>query len=101
MIMTMIAMGGAGGLYTLATSDMLAFAPRGSVPATTGLTTLTQSLVYIIVSPIIGKLVELSGNYRWVMVGAGLWVLPGCLFWLAHASLQKRAAKQRHVSDKV
>jgi ACS family hexuronate transporter-like MFS transporter len=88
------AMCGAGGLYTLATSDMLAFAPRGSVPATTGLTTLTQSLVYIIVSPIIGKIVELSGNYRWVMMGAGLWVLPGCLFWLLHATIQKRSQKK-------
>jgi ACS family hexuronate transporter-like MFS transporter len=90
-----LAMCGAGGLYTLATSDMLAFAPRGSVPATTGLTTLTQSLVYIIVSPILGKVVELSGNYRWVMMGAGLWVLPGCLFWLLHATLQKNAKKKR------
>jgi predicted MFS family arabinose efflux permease len=95
-----LAMGGAGGLYTLATSDMLAFAPRGSVPATTGVTTFTQSLVYIVVSPIIGKLVESSGNYRWVMVGAGLWVLPGCLYWLAHASGagEKKASP---VSDKV
>jgi len=90
-LISSLAMCGAGGLYTLATSDMLAFAPRGSVPATTGLTTLTQSLVYIIVSPIIGKVVELSGNYRWVMVGAGLWVLPGSLFWLAHATLQKQS----------
>ena len=100
-VIASIAMGGAGGLYTLATSDMLAFAPRGSVPATTGLTTLTQSLVYIIVSPIIGKLVELSGSYRWVMVGAGLWVLPGCLFWLAHASLPTKPRKQSPVSGKV
>jgi hypothetical protein len=90
-----VSMCGAGGLYTLATSDMLAFAPRGSVPVTTGYTTLTQSLVYIIVSPIIGKVVELSGNYRWVMMGAGLWVLPGCLFWLAHATFQKSSKKRR------
>ena len=99
-VVASLAMGGAGGLYTLATSDMLAFAPRGSVPATTGVTTFTQSLVYIVVSPIIGKLVEGSGNYRWVMVGAGLWVLPGCLFWLVHASLLKEK-KARPVSDKV
>jgi ACS family hexuronate transporter-like MFS transporter len=92
-VLCSFSMCGAGGLYTLATSDMLAFAPRGSVPATTGLTTLTQSLVYIIVSPIIGKIVELSGNYRWVMTGAGLWVLPGCLFWLAHATFQKKPKK--------
>jgi hypothetical protein len=105
-IIASLAMAGAGGLYTLATNDMLTFAARGSVPVTTGLTTLTQSLVYIIVSPIIGKLVELSGNYRWVMVGAGLWVLPGCFFWLIHASFYKPPPKVGRpladlVSDKV
>jgi ACS family hexuronate transporter-like MFS transporter len=100
-IIASLAMCGAGGLYTLATSDMLAFAPRGSVPATTGLTTLTQSLVYIVVSPIIGKSVEMSGNYRDVLVGAGLWVLPGCVFWLIHASLTRVKPKKDGVSDKV
>ncbi len=99
-VLASVAMAGAGGLYTLATNDMLASAPRGSIPATTGLTTVTQSFVYIVVSPIIGKVVELSGNYRWVMVGAGLWVVPGCLFWLAHATLQRRKRK-RSVSHKV
>jgi len=95
-----LAMGGAGGLYTLATTDMLALAPRGSVPATTGLTTLMQSLVYIIVSPIIGKMVETLGDYRWVMVGAGVWVLPGCVFWLAHASVHRERGGRR-LSDNV
>jgi hypothetical protein len=66
---------------------MLTQAPRGTVPATTGITTLTQSLVYIVVSPILGKVVQHFGNYMWVMLGAGLWVIPGCLFWLIHASL--------------
>jgi predicted MFS family arabinose efflux permease len=83
-----VAMAGAGGLYTLATNDMLTQAPRGTVPATTGIATLTQSLVYIVVSPIIGKVVQHFGNYMWVMMGAGLWVVPGCLFWLIHSSLR-------------
>jgi len=83
-----VAMAGAGGLYTLATSDMLTQAPRGTVPATTGITTLTQSLVYIVINPIIGKVVQHFGNYMWVMLGAGLWVVPGCAFWLIHASLR-------------
>jgi MFS family permease len=95
-----LAMGGAGGLYTLATSDMLALAPRGSVPATTGLTTVMQSFIYIIVSPIIGKMVETLGDYRWVMVGAGIWVIPGCLFWLAHASVHAERGGRR-LSDNV
>jgi len=83
-----IAMMGAGGLYTLATSDMLAHTPRQAVPATSGLTTVTQSLIYIIASPIIGKVVDHFGHYDWIMLGAGLWVFPCTLYWLADASIR-------------
>ena len=81
---------GSGGLYTLATSDMLAHTRAGTIPVATGLTTLTQCLVYILVSPIIGKTVQHFGNYDWVMMGAGLWIVPGTAFWLTHASLRSR-----------
>ncbi len=83
-----VAMMGAGGLYTLATSDMLAHTPRQSVAATSGLTTITQSMIYIVASPLIGKVVQHFGSYQWVMVGAGLWVLPCALYWLADASVR-------------
>jgi MFS family permease len=76
-----VAMAGAGGLYTLATNDMLSQAPPGKVAPTSSFTTLTQSLIYIIVSPVIGRVVEVQGSYRWILIGAGLWVLPGCLYW--------------------
>jgi ACS family hexuronate transporter-like MFS transporter len=76
-----VAMAGAGGLYTLATNDMLSQAPAGKVAPTSSFTTLTQSLIYIVVSPIIGRVVEITGTYRWVMIGAGLWAFPGCLYW--------------------
>jgi len=88
-VLSSISMLGAGGLYTLATSDMLAHTPRYAVPSTTGFTTVVQSFVYIIASPIIGKCVELFGNYNWVMYGAGLWVVPLTLIWLAEASLRQ------------
>jgi MFS family permease len=82
------AMLGAGGLYTLASSDMLAHAPRRLVPSIASFTTITQSIVYIVLSPIIGKLVQHFGDYHWVMFGAGLWVLPGSLYWLVDATLR-------------
>jgi ACS family hexuronate transporter-like MFS transporter len=80
-IIASVAMAGAGGLYTLATNDMLSQAPPGKVAPTSSFTTLTQSLIYIIISPIIGRVVEVQGSYRWILIGAGLWVLPGCLYW--------------------
>lgn len=86
-----IAMMGAGGLYTLATSDMLAHAPREAVAAITGLTTVTQSVVYIVASPIIGRIVQDFGNYDRVMIAAGVWVFPCALIWLAEASVGSRS----------
>jgi MFS family permease len=80
-----VAMAGAGGLYTLATNDMLSQAPTGKVAPTSSFTTLTQSLIYIVVSPVVGRVVEVSGSYRWIMIGAGLWAFPGCLYWFFHA----------------
>jgi len=86
-----ISMMGAGGLYTLATSDMLAHAPREAVAAITSLTTVTQSVMYILASPVIGRIVEHFGNYNWVMIAAGAWVFPCALIWLAGASVKNRS----------
>jgi hypothetical protein len=36
-------------------------------------------------------MVEHFHSYGWVMVGAGVWVIPGCLYWLVHASIRPRA----------
>jgi ACS family hexuronate transporter-like MFS transporter len=88
-IVASTAMLGAGGLYTLATSDMLAHTPRPMVASTAGITTFAQSLVYIIASPIFGKCIQVSGHYDWVMIGAGLWVLPWTCYWLIDASLRR------------
>jgi ACS family hexuronate transporter-like MFS transporter len=86
-----LAMAGAGGLYTLATNDMLSHAPTGKVAPTSSFTTLTQSLIYIIISPIIGRVVEVFGSYRWVMIAAGLWAIPGCVYWFFQAWSSSRA----------
>jgi Na+/melibiose symporter-like transporter len=71
---------------------MLAHTPRQAVAAISGLTTVTQSLVYILVSPVIGKIVEHFGNYDWVMFGSGVWVFPCALVWLTEASARTQNA---------
>ncbi len=90
-VIASLAMAGAGGLYTLATNDMLSQAPTGKVAPTSSFTTLTQSLIYIVVSPIIGRVVEVFGSYRWIMIAAGLWAFPGCLCWFAQVWWSSRA----------
>jgi predicted MFS family arabinose efflux permease len=93
-LLASVSMAGAGGLYTLATTDMLARTPRGSIPTTTGLTTLTQCGVYMIVNPLIGRAVEYFHSYAWVMVAAGAWVIPGCAYWVVHASLLPQRSRK-------
>jgi MFS transporter, ACS family, hexuronate transporter len=93
-LLASLAMAGAGGLYTLATNDMLSQAPTGKVASTSSFTTLTQSLIYIVVSPIIGRVVEVFGSYRWIMIGAGLWVFPGCLYWFVQAWWTSRSSER-------
>jgi hypothetical protein len=34
------------------------------------------------------------------MVGAGTWVIPGCVFWLAHTSVHRERGGRR-LSDNV
>jgi MFS family permease len=96
-LLASVAMAGSGGLYTLATSDILTHTRAGTVPVAVGLTTLTQSIVYIIVSPVIGRAVQLFGNYDWVMRGAGLCILPGVAYWLARSSSEARAARRKYL----
>jgi len=54
---------------------MLAHTRVGTVPVATTVATVTQCLVHVVVSPIIGMLVERFGNYDRVMIGAGLWIV--------------------------
>jgi hypothetical protein len=91
-IIASVAMAGAGGLYTLATNDMLSQAPTGKVAPPSSFTPLTQSLIYIVVSPVIGRVVEVFGSYHWIMIGAGLWAFPGCLYWFFQAWSSSRAS---------
>lgn len=85
-VLASLAMAGAGGLYTVATSDMLVRAPRGTVAMTTGFTALTQCLVYMVANPLIGTSVQTFGNYRLALVTVGVCVLPGSIYWLMDAT---------------
>jgi len=89
-VLASFSMAGSGGLYTLATSDMLARAPRGTVPMTTAVTTLTQSIVYMVANPLIGHSVERTGSYRLAFVAVGVAVLPGSAYWLLNAGARPR-----------
>jgi ACS family D-galactonate transporter-like MFS transporter len=92
-----VSMFGAGGLYTLSSSDMLAHATRQAVPSIASVTTIMQSIIYILAAPLIGKAVQHFGNYHWVMVGAGLWILPGSLYWILDATLRRPRTRDAQI----
>ena len=82
MAIASLALAGGGGLFALATADILAPVPAGSVSAAGGVTAAAQSLAYIASSLLIGWSVDRTHSYRASLLALGGWVLPGCLVWL-------------------
>lgn len=78
-----VALGGAGAIYALVTSDMLARMPIASASFASGILAGSQSLALIIVNPLVGWAVDRLGSYDVPSVAIGLWAIPGGLVWLA------------------
>jgi ACS family hexuronate transporter-like MFS transporter len=78
-----VALGGAGAIYALVTSDMLARMPIASASFASGILAGSQSLALIIVNPLVGWAVDRLGNYDVPSIAIGLWAIPGGLVWLA------------------
>lgn len=84
------AIAGGGGIYALATADMLDRVPEGGVSTAGGLTASAQSLVYILVNPLVGYLLDRGVSYHAVIVGLALWNIPGCVLWMVLRAPQRR-----------
>jgi ACS family hexuronate transporter-like MFS transporter len=77
-----ISLSGGGGLFALATTEMLARVPSRQVSAAGGLTAAAQSLAYIIANPLIGWSIQRTGSYTAAFLALTSWVFPGCIAWL-------------------
>jgi len=77
-----IMIAGGGALYTVVTADVMTRVPPDSVSVVGGLIAAGQSLAIIIVSPIVGSLVETYQSYDVVLWGIAVWIVPGMLVWL-------------------
>lgn len=82
MVLVGVSMAGGGGIYSLATADVLRRVPPAGVSTAGGVLAAAQSLALIIVSPVIGKSVELAGSYGPILVALSLLHLPGAAAWL-------------------
>ncbi|HEY8042618.1 MAG TPA: MFS transporter, partial [Polyangiaceae bacterium] len=65
------AMGG-GGLYTLLTADMMARVSPSRIAAAGGMTAAAQSLIYVVLNPIVGRMIDRAHSFDGplVMLGA-------------------------------
>jgi ACS family hexuronate transporter-like MFS transporter len=77
-----LALAGAGGVYALATADMLARVAPGRVAAAGGLTAAAQSLALIVAFPLIGSAVDHTHSYTGVALALAAWLVPGAAVWL-------------------
>lgn len=83
MVYAGVAMAGGGGLYAIATSDMLCRVPPDAVSSASGLTAAMQSAMLIATSPLIGRSIDATKSHYPAVAALSLWVVPGCLAWLA------------------
>jgi ACS family hexuronate transporter-like MFS transporter len=72
---------GRGAIVTLTISDTLARMPQPAVAAAAGVIASVQSLCAIVVSPIVGAVVEHHG-YSGLVLGLGAWAVPLAVAWI-------------------
>jgi ACS family hexuronate transporter-like MFS transporter len=73
---------GAGGVYSLVTSDMLARVDVRRASVASGTTAAAQSLAFIVAAPLVGQVLARAHSYGLVLVALGLAVVPGALAWI-------------------
>ena len=76
-----IAAAGGGGLYTLLTADMMARIHPTRVSMAGGLTAAAQSLVYVVMNPIVGRWIDRTHSFDGPLVMLGMVALPGAMLW--------------------
>jgi ACS family hexuronate transporter-like MFS transporter len=86
-----LASGGAGGIYTLNIGDMVARIHPSKVATATGITAGAQSLVYVVLNPLIGTWFDRTHSFDGVLVVLGVVATPGVVAWAAWPLQQREA----------
>jgi MFS transporter, ACS family, aldohexuronate transporter len=95
-LLACVSSAGVGALYTRLTAEMLARVAPTRVSTAGGVTAAAQSLVYVAVNPLVGKLYDTVHSYSAALVALGLVAIPGALLWIAWgAVLESRATLAR------
>jgi len=76
-----LASAGGGGLYTLLTADMMARIEPSFAATAGGLCAAAQSLVYVVLNPVVGRWVDVTGSFDGPLVLLGAVAIPGAIGW--------------------
>jgi ACS family hexuronate transporter-like MFS transporter len=76
-----LAAAGGGGVYTLLTADMMARIDPARAATAGGLTAAAQSLVYVVLNPLVGRWIDRTHSFDGAIVLLGILSLPGALVW--------------------
>ena len=85
-----VAAAGGGGIYVLATADMLGRVPLRSTSSAGGMTAAAQSLAHIVASPLVGMAIDRTHGYSSTLIALGLAVIPTSLAFVLWPSMRKR-----------
>lgn len=86
---------GGGGLYTLLTADMMSRIDPARVSAAGGLTAAAQSLVYVVLNPVVGRWIDTSHSFDGSIVMLAAVAVPGAIAWCAWSPAQPHDEPQR------
>ena len=82
-LMIGVTVAGAGGLYTLTTSDMMMRVSPARVATVAGICAASQSIAHIASSPLVGVSVTATKGYTQIMLLLSVWALTACAGWLS------------------
>jgi len=74
---------GGGGGYPLRTSGVVWGMPANAGSLAGGMVAAAQSVVPIVVNPLIGHSIDVTGSYTTAILSIAAFIVPGCAVWLA------------------
>jgi ACS family hexuronate transporter-like MFS transporter len=88
---------GVGALYALLTADMMGRVHPAHVSMAGGLTAAAQSLMYVLLNPLVGRWADRTHSFDLPMIALGVLALPGALVWMVSAPSGQGASAPRGV----
>jgi MFS transporter, ACS family, hexuronate transporter len=82
MILAGLCLMGTGGAFALFSVEMISNVPSNRVSSAGGITAATQSIAYMIATPLMGWSIDRFGSYQPLLWALGLWCLPGACLWI-------------------